>query len=175
MMLHNKIEKHAYIISLGFVLANSFFHTFSHLRNPFYEVQNLPYPNLSSYFIGNLLGALVKIYLFSYCFKILLERMGYHTIYKKILSILLISSFLPFLISPIFRILMSEHLYSEFNIQIEKALSWITVSFLLIGYIYFIKALRMEFKFTFRKAFFTTLFIGIMFFFATSPFFGFEL
>ena len=175
MMLDNKIEKYAYIISLGFILSNSVFQLCFYLQNPFYKTQNLLYSNLSSYLIGNLFAALAKIYLFSYCVKILLERMGYYTVYKKILSILVISSFLPFLISPIFRTLMSDNLHSEFNTQIESALSWIKVSFLLVGYIYFFQALRMEFKLTFRKTFFTTLFIGLMFFFTISPFYSFEL
>ena len=175
MMLHHVVEKRVYILSLVIVLLNSCLNTYCYFQTLFIPIQHSIQLISSNFFMGSLLAASAKIYLLAYCFKILVEKMGYWITYKKALSMLLVTAILPVVFSPIFKLLMLDYLISEINTSVKKTLYWIDLSFNLVGFIYFIQALKKEFKFTTRRAFFTTLFIGMMFFFTTSPFYGIEL
>lgn len=166
MMLHQKFERKALLyfsILIVFSSVIEFFYT------PIFSYASIE--ENTALFIGILLQKILVFVIPGGCLKILLGRMGFDINIKKITSILIITLFLPFIITPIFHATFLGYEPIEMGFILKAAIEKINIAFWVCGLIYFIQALRKEIKINFRRAFFITIFTLIMTGVILSPFY----
>ena len=171
-MLHKQLEKSIFLISIGLVLFSSLADSyFEHLKFS----GELEFDTLIAFLTGSLIRNSAKFFLLAYCMKALLDRMVFFIQYRKTLSIFTVGWFLTLIFVHLFYILLIDELFIEIDYGIKPTLYWIEKTFMFVGFIYVLQALKKETGITYRRAFFVLAFVGMMFFFAVMQFYGIEI
>lgn len=176
MILHKRIEKWSFPICIALVLIGSALEFYlSFLKDQTFSSFYLTNKEYSVFFMGIAVRKAIQILLLSFCLRALLDRMGFFIEFKRAIAIYAIVWFLPFIITPIFKIVLFEFGNPEMKSFITSTIYWINNIFIICGLIYNLQFLKKEVGLNYRRSIFIIGFIFIMYFFALAPFIGIEL